>query len=293
MKRIFSVPAIGLFIALLLANKISNAQTYFKAEVIGKGQPMILIHGLYCSGDVWKEVVEHYATQYECHVLTLAGFGGNEAKLNDHFLESVKDDILTYVDKKKLKNLVIMGHSMGAFISFWTAASAPKTFSKVIAVDGVPFMGAVQMPGATPESMKPMATNMRDMMSSLTPEQTIANQRMYLPTMIRDKSRIDQVLAIASRCDNKTQGQVMYELFTIDLREKVNSIECPVMLMGAWVAYKPYGVSRESVMKTYSSQVKGIKNHQVEISDSAMHFIFFDEPQWFFEKTDAFLARPN
>src|SRR5688572_19454758 len=90
MKRLFSFPAIGLILSLLLASKLSEAQTYFTTEVRGKGKPVILIHGFSCSGDVWKETVERYEKNYECHILTLAGFGGNTPNLNDHFLESVK-----------------------------------------------------------------------------------------------------------------------------------------------------------------------------------------------------------
>src|SRR6187402_1331113 len=112
MKRLFSLPAIGLVLALLLGSKLMHAQTFFTAEVTGKGKPMILIHGLYCNGEVWKETVERYKNEYECHVITLSGFGGNSANLNDHFLESVKDDIIAYTKTKKLKQTVLMGHSM-------------------------------------------------------------------------------------------------------------------------------------------------------------------------------------
>jgi pimeloyl-ACP methyl ester carboxylesterase len=178
MKRLFSVPSIGLIFALLLASKLSQAQTYFTVDVKGKGKPMILIHGLYCSGDVWKETVEHYQQKYECHILTLSGFGGNPSNLKENFLESVKDDVIAYTKAKKLKHPVLMGHSMGAFISLWAASSAPGLFEKVVAVDGLPFFPAIQTPEATIESSKPMGENMRNKFSNQTPEQTLANQKM-------------------------------------------------------------------------------------------------------------------
>ena len=128
MKRLLSLPAIGIMLTLLLANKIATAQTYFTVEVVGKGKPMILIHGLYCNGDVWKETVEHYKKDDECHIITLAGFGGNAPQLNDHFLESVKDDVINYVKTKKLKKPIVMGHSMGAFLSLsWQAERKSDT----------------------------------------------------------------------------------------------------------------------------------------------------------------------
>jgi pimeloyl-ACP methyl ester carboxylesterase len=289
MKRLFSIPAIGLIIAFLLASKISSSQTFFTTEVTGKGKPMLFIHGLYCSGDVWKETVAHYQKNYECHVLTLAGFGGNAPNLNEHFLQSVKDDVIAYVKTKKLKKPVLVGHSMGGFISFWAAASAPGTFEKVVAIDGLPFLSVIQMPTATEENIKPMADNMRTTIANQTPEQTATNQQGFLSTMITSQDRIDYVKTIALKSDAKTQGEVMYEMFTTDLRDDVAAIDCPVLLLGAWIGYKNYGVTHDSTQKAYDAQVARIKNARVEISDNAKHFIFYDDPAWFFEKVDTFL----
>lgn len=289
MKRIYSLPAIGLLLSFLLANLIANGQSHFTVNVTGKGKPMILIHGLYCSGEVWKETVEHYQDRYECHVVTLAGFGGNAPALSDHFMEDVKNDLLAYVKDKKLKKPVIMGHSMGGFLSFWTAASAPDLFERVIAVDGLPFMSALQSPGATAESVKPMAQNMKASMVNQTPEQIKNNQLRILPSMMASVDRVQQVAGIATKADPATQGQVIYELFTTDLRPQVAAIQSPVLLMGAWSAYKDYGATHDSSLALYRAQVANIKNAKVAISDTAKHFIFYDEPAWFFETVDGFL----
>jgi pimeloyl-ACP methyl ester carboxylesterase len=289
MKRLLSLPTIGMILALLLGAKLSQAQTFFTSEITGKGAPMILIHGLYCSGDVWRETVERYKDEYECHVITLAGFGGNPANLNDHFLESVKDDIIAYTKSKKLKKPVLMGHSMGAFLSYWISASAPGLYEKVIAIDGAPFLAALSMPGATPESVKAMATNMKNAMVGQTPEQIFESQKMYLPSMISSPERVLQVANIARKADSNTQAQVMYELFTIDLRKTIATIDCPVLALGAWIAYKNYGATHASVFKNHTDQLAAVKQSRVAINDTAKHFIFYDESEWFYENVDTFL----
>lgn len=289
MKRIFSLPIIGLLLASLLGFKIVAAQTFFTDEVTGKGQPMILIHGLFCNGEVWKETVERYKNEYECHVITLSGFGGNPTHLTNHFLESVKDDIIAYTKAKKLENPVLMGHSMGAFLSLWVAASAPGLYEKVIAVDGAPFLAALAMPDATAESSKTMAMNIKAGMSGQTPEQIFESQKMYLPTMITSPERVLQVANIAKKADSNTQAQVMYELFTTDLRKTVATIDCPVLVLGAWIAYKDYGATHASVFKNHTDQLALVRNAKVELNDTAKHFIFYDDPTWFYGKVDSFL----
>lgn len=205
------------------------------------------------------------------------------------FLQSVKDDINLYVKNKELNKPVIIGHSMGAFLAFWAASSEPAIFDKVIAVDGLPFLTAVMMPGATAESAKPMAINARNAIQSQTPEQTKASQRMFLQSMITSQERIEYVSNMAATADAKTQAQVIYEMYTTDLRDSVAAIKSPVLLLGSWIGFKDYGNTKEIANHSYKAQVATIKNCTVEISDTAKHFIFYDDPAWFLQQVDAFI----
>lgn len=109
---------------------------------------MILIPGLLSSGDVWSGTVAHFKDRYECHVLTLAGFAGQPA-VPPPFLQTVRDDVLRYIQEKKLDHPVIVGHSLGGFLAFWIAATAPDAVGPLVAVDGVPFLPALMDPSAT------------------------------------------------------------------------------------------------------------------------------------------------
>ncbi|MCD9015364.1 alpha/beta fold hydrolase [Parachryseolinea silvisoli] len=292
MKHIFSLPLIALLAGLLFAHCMAYAEhPTFVVEVKGTGTPLILIHGFSCTGDVWKETVAHYQDRYECHIITLAGFGSTPPALQPGFLEGVKNDLLAYIKTKKLKSSVIMGHSMGGVLSFWAAASAPGTFSKVIAVDGVPFLPALQYPGATAATAKPYAEGAQKAMAIQTREQYKTYSHSALQAMITSPERLEQVSAISSQSDIPTQAQVWYELMTTDLRETVAAIDCPVLLLGTWIAYQNYGTTRESALKAYQEQIAKIPNSTLEINDKAKHFIFYDDPAWFFEKADAFLNK--
>ena len=55
MKKLF---VIAMF-SLILIESNAQQQTSFSVTVTGKGQPIILIPGFGCSGDVWKETVDH------------------------------------------------------------------------------------------------------------------------------------------------------------------------------------------------------------------------------------------
>ncbi|MBC7510822.1 MAG: hypothetical protein H7320_19065 [Ferruginibacter sp.] len=69
MKRLLVIA----ILSIILIKTSAQQQKVFSVTVTGKGQPVILIPGFSCSGDVWKETVNHLKNKYQCHVLTLAG----------------------------------------------------------------------------------------------------------------------------------------------------------------------------------------------------------------------------
>src|ERR1700675_952234 len=152
---------------LFLLGAAAFAQTpapSFHVDIVGKGQPMILIPGFASSGKTWDSTVARYKDRFECHVLTLAGFAG-EPRIEAPFLETVRRDLATYIQKKKMNKPVIVGHSLGGFMALWLAEKEPDLVGPLVIVDSLPFLAAVMQPGATVESVKPMAENMRKMFS--------------------------------------------------------------------------------------------------------------------------------
>ncbi len=282
------------FIFLLIflaASAVSKANDdALDIKVVGEGKPMILIPGLTCHGDVWEATVEKYKDSYQCHVFTLPGFAGNEAvDFGDSYLETIKSLIMDYVGKNKLKDPVIVGHSLGGHLALSLAKDNPGAFSKLVIVDGLPFLGAIMMPGATAESVKPMAENMKNMMLNMTAETAETNQKAMLQTMITDPSNIEIAYQWGASSDINTVAQAMYELYTTDIREDLAKIDVPILVMGAWIAYKNYGATRESTLNNYTSQFTHANNYEVVLTDKGKHFIMWDDPEFFFTEMDKFL----
>jgi len=123
----------------------------FSVTVAGRGPAMVLIPGLLSSGEVWASAVERYRDRFTLHTVTLAGFGGGPG-VGSPFLSRVRDELITYVKARRLEQPVLVGHSLGGFLAFWIAATAPDLVGAVIAVDGVPFLPALGNPNATPAS---------------------------------------------------------------------------------------------------------------------------------------------
>jgi pimeloyl-ACP methyl ester carboxylesterase len=260
----------------------------FSVTRVGHGRPMILIPGLVSSGDVWTSTVEHFKDRYECHVLTLAGFAGQPA-IPAPYLQTVRDDVLKYIADKKLDHPVIVGHSLGGFLAWSIASTAPDKVGPIIAVDGVPYLGALMNPAATPEASRPMADQMRQMYAKLTKEQLGAQSRMSLGSMITNPKNVETAAAWSAASDPATAGEAMAEMLTTDLRETVAAVRTPALLIGAADSAKDEA-SRRQLTAAYEAQVAKVPHHEVVMAEHARHFVMLDDPAFLFSTMDKFLS---
>jgi len=278
--------------ALTLLPAVSKAQYSFSVQKTGQGPALIFVPGLYCSGDVWKETVAHCKDRYTCYSLTLPGFAGQAPIHSDTLLTAISREIVRFVVENKLKKPLLVGHSLGGWVALQVAGMKGDLLGGVVCVSSGPFLPGLSMGNdVTLDSTRKVGATIKGYMVGQTPEQTRQSQKYILPTMIRDSVRINEVANMAIASDPATQGEVMYELFSIDLRPEMNKIHCPVLVLGDWVAYKSYGATRENVLEKYQQQFAKAAHVTIAISDTAKHFIMFDEPVWFFGQMDAWLKK--
>lgn len=251
---------------------------------------MLLIPGLTCPGAVWDETVARYQKQYQCHVVSLAGFGGTAAPASpNQLLLNVRDQLLTYIKTQKLNKPVIVGHSLGGFMGLWLSATAPEAIGPLVVVDSLPFLAAVQNPTLTAEAAKPMAEGMRQQMAK--GGMTAAAQRQMVAGMVTDTTRQAQLARWGTASAPAIVAQAMYDLYTTDLRADIARIQQPTLVLGAWAAYQQYGSTKESTRAVFAQQYAKLPQHRIEMSEAGKHFLMYDDTNWFFAQTDAFLKQ--
>lgn len=271
--------------------QFANASTALvNVEVVGKGRPLILIHGMSCDSSVWDEFVQNYQGRYQLHLVSIKGFGNNEKIESPHYLTQIRDEIIAYIRNKSLQNPVLIGHSMGGFLGLWIGAVEPELLSGIISVDGIPYFPAAQMPGITPEAAQNMADQMKAGMSQMSAEQAKANQEMIVAGMIRNKDKHEKVVKMGISSHPEVVGQAYAEMFTTDIRPLMSNIKTPTLVLGSWAAYGQYGFTKEAISTNFLNQVNLIPTASLEMAASAYHFIFYDEPEWFYGEVDRFLS---
>ena len=279
-------------VAFLTAFQISSVITepaLISTKIVGKGKPIILIHGMACAPEVWDEFVEKYQDKNELHLVRIKGFGNAEKGEANHYLEEVKNELISYVRDNKLNKPTIIGHSMGGFLGLWAAAEAPELFGKIVSVDGVPYFPVLVMPGITAETAKAVSNQMTSAMSNMSPEAKKANQEMMIASMIATEEKRPKVVEMGINSNPTVIGQAYGEMYTTDIRPLMGKIKVPVLIFGSWAAYEMYGSTKETVTIGYQDQIKDIPNSKLLVAEKAYHFVFYDEPDWFYSELDEFL----
>jgi pimeloyl-ACP methyl ester carboxylesterase len=277
---------VGSFAADEPAGQRSSA---FSVSIAGSGdRAMVLIPGLMSSGEVWNAVCEHFASRYQLHILTLAGFDG-VPPVDGPLLRRVRDDLIAYVRAQRLRKPVLVGHSLGAVVALWAASVAPDAVGDIVAVDGVPFAPALLTPGVSPSDMEPGAEAIRAGYRSMTPEQLEAQTRVALAGIISDPAHVSQALEWARRSSGATAGQAVYDLMTTDLRRAVGSIASDVLIVAAAKAFASDQARLARTMQAYEDQVAIVPQHRVVAAVQALHFVMLDDPSFLLATMDEFL----
>lgn len=245
-------------------------------EVSGKGEPILLIPGFTVPGEVWNPLVKELENNYECHVVTLAGFGG-KAPVEFPWLSKVNDALNNYIKQNELNNVTIIGHSLGGTIATWLASRENSLVSDIILLDALPAAGALMIPNFNPDDLAYDSpyNNQQLAMSDEQFEQMATSMSQGMSLNKKAQERIKSWILAA---DRKTYVYGYTDYLKLDLREDLRNITTPTTIIAAT---KPYG--KDMAIKTYKEQYTNLENYNFILADNAAHFIMLDQPDWFLQ----------
>ncbi|HEV2530541.1 alpha/beta hydrolase [Phenylobacterium sp.] len=264
----------------------------FSDEIVGKGRDLVFIPGLASSRATWKATAERLRGRYRLHLIQIAGFAGEPSRANatGEVLVPTAEAIDAYLVEQKLTPATMVGHSLGGTTLLYLAQKHPDHLRKVLIVDALPFLGAVQNPAATSDSVRPMAAKIRDGMTASAGPVTAASLEPQMKSMSKDAASVHMIAEWGAVSDRSVVGRAMYEDMTLDLRPGLASIKTPIVLL--YPDNVPLGVPAGMMQKVYPMVYAPAPTVTPKLVANSQHFIMLDQPQAFAEALDAFLATP-
>lgn len=102
----------------------------------GKGKPILCVHGITANCRCWDVMASALAPDYQVMAMDLRGRGRSDKPDKGYSLDHHIRDINCLLDDLDMSQVVIMGHSLGAFIGLALAAQYPDRIDRLILVDG-------------------------------------------------------------------------------------------------------------------------------------------------------------
>jgi pimeloyl-ACP methyl ester carboxylesterase len=237
---------------------------------------------------MWNETVEHLSRTNKCYTISILGFGGLKSVKDNNFTD-IKDKLISYIKKHKIKKAALIGHSFGGSLAIELVAANPDLFSKLIIVDAYSFPLDVFVPGISSETAHYEADKLFNTLLKLDEAAFKTQQETQLKEAVTDPEKLEEILNWQLNSDRNLFASAMSRMIAMDHRPELKNIKIPCLVIGTWEAMAKYGFSKERTRMSFEDQYKNIDNHKIIIAEKGRHFIMFDEQDWFNQQLDLFL----
>ncbi len=102
-------------------------------EVLGRGRPVIFLHGWVGSWRYWIPMMQAVSLNYRAYALDLWGFG-DTAKNRRYRLDDQVELLVAFMEKIGILKIALIGHGLGALVGMRFAARYPEAVDRLMAV---------------------------------------------------------------------------------------------------------------------------------------------------------------
>jgi len=248
------------------------------SQILGKGQPIVILHGFLGMGDNWKSISKKMAEDhYEVH-LPDARNHGKSAHSEDFTYELMVDDLKTYFEDHNLNQIILIGHSMGGKTAMQFASKYPDKVNKLIVVDISPKLYQPHHDEIL-NSLKQLQNNKLD---SRREAENILKEK------IKDQGlRLFLLKNLKREPDNSLSLKPNIDVFLKNRYEIGRALPKNCFFKGPTLFVKGENSSyiREKDSKLIA---KHFSNYKLDVVSNSGHWVHAENPKGFLEKIYAF-----
>jgi len=104
-------------------------------EVLGRGQPLIFIHGWLGSWRYWWPSMQALSTHYRTFAFDLWGFGDSSKNSTAYNIDAYVEMVDQFIDKLGVaRPVILVGHGLGGVVALRYTVKKPKNVAKVATI---------------------------------------------------------------------------------------------------------------------------------------------------------------
>lgn len=240
----------------------------------GAGPPLLLVHGLMVTGEMFKPVIEHLATRHRVIVPDLRGHGRSRGLPPPYTAVQLASDLLLLLDHLGVDSTAVLGYSHGGTIAQQLALDHPTRCDRLVLACTYAFNMATPREWLeghlAPLLLHAFGTRGMAKFVTLASTQLDKERAHWLGSMIADQ-------------DPKLMVTAWREMMAFDSRRRLAEIACPTLIAAA---------SNDRGVPVHHAKMlhDGIAGSQLVIVDGADHALIFTHPEEFLRMIDEFLG---
>ena len=287
-------------LALLLALPLSAATfrshdgTVLHYEVVGKGEPVLLLAGgPGFSPEYLRPIAAKLGDHHAFVLLHVRGTGKSALEKYDAetlALKNLVGDVDALRTELKAEKLVLVGHSFGGILSMMYAREHPERVAKLALVDsGGPTLRSVLKFNANLEA-RYTDEDRAKIREWSSPERVKENRRLAVLELTRAKTPAyfadrAKAKAMIDSLDESSFSDAMFlavvpQMFTLDLRAGLEKVQAPVLILHG----------KKDPLETAEELRETFPAARVTLLDDAGHFPWLEQPELFFAVLNEFLG---
>ncbi len=101
-------------------------------EVLGRGRPVIFLHGWVGSWRYWIPAMQAASVNYRTYAIDLWGFGDTHKDPSKYSIQEQANLIMDFMEKLGLSKIAIIGHGLGSITGLCFSSSHPEMVDRLM-----------------------------------------------------------------------------------------------------------------------------------------------------------------
>jgi pimeloyl-ACP methyl ester carboxylesterase len=176
---------------------------------------LLFVHGWCINKEYWEPQVKYFCNRYKVVTIDLPGFGKSGKNRSDWKFDEYTADVKAVIDQLKLKNVILIGHSMSGDIVLNVGTKYPEAVIGLVGIDNL------RVPGSTMNEQQRKETDTFFMKMSSNFDSVVNNyMKSFLFQPSTDTAVINRVMNDVYNSDSVIAVKVLKALTDISQKEQ-------------------------------------------------------------------------
>ncbi|WLD94418.1 alpha/beta fold hydrolase [Alkalihalobacillus sp. AL-G] len=250
-------------------------------EDIGEGTPVIFVHGVWMSSQFFQKQASYFGENNRTILFDLRGHGRSSKVHHGHTVANYARDLHSFIQKLELKDFVLAGWSMGAFVVWdYLDQFGQENVKGTVIVDELASdfkwddfpSGAFDFPTLI-HLMREVQTN------------RIGFLKEFIPLMFKEElsqDDFDWMLEEVTKLPESVASAILFDQTVVDYRKQFEHVKVPTLLC--------FGRAEKLIPVEAGEYLhKHIPNSELVIFENSCHCPFLEEADHFNEVVASFI----